>query len=295
MPRIRTIKPEFFTSDTVTQLPLTARLTFVGLWTYADDEGRGRDDPRLVKAALWPLDDAHGRDDVEADLAALEDARLIIRYAVGERRYFQIRGWKDHQRINRPTPSDIPACVLTEHSVSPHVQISEPSRPERKGKEGEEEEGTDTVAKATGDERREGAPKDDGVIPIGAKTPDPLHQARGEAAALIRLHLWKGDTPPDRCGAGWTMGRELSVWNNLVKRFTPEEVNGAIEVCRVALGFKPTDLLSMKLFQVEGRGDRLAECVGVWRKRETAERAKTGAPSPLRKLGLFMEADDDAA
>ena len=57
MARIRSIKPEFFTSLTIADLTVEQRLTFIGLWTHVDDEGRCVDDSRLIKAAIWPLDD----------------------------------------------------------------------------------------------------------------------------------------------------------------------------------------------------------------------------------------------
>ena len=108
MARIRTIKPEFFTSLVVADLPIHARLTFIGLWTHCDDEGRCVDDARLIKAAVWPLDDRTARD-VEGDLQALSEHSLILQYTVSGLRFIAIRGWSEHQRINRPTPSKFPA------------------------------------------------------------------------------------------------------------------------------------------------------------------------------------------
>lgn len=147
MARIRTIKPEFFTSLTIASLPLTARLTFIGLWTHADDEGRCVDDARLVKAAVWPLDDRLASE-VEEDIKALTEASLIARYTVSGRSYLAVNGWVEHQRINRPTQSRLPPppgrsappptsenTTLTETSVSTHGGISEDSLAERKGKE----------------------------------------------------------------------------------------------------------------------------------------------------------------
>ena len=40
MARIRTIKPEFFTSDDICALSPRARLLYIGLWCEADREGR---------------------------------------------------------------------------------------------------------------------------------------------------------------------------------------------------------------------------------------------------------------
>ncbi|WP_198544908.1 MULTISPECIES: hypothetical protein [unclassified Streptomyces] len=108
MARIRTIKPDFFTSLTIADLTPEQRLTFIGLWTHCDDEGRCVDDPRLIKAAVWPLDDRNSVD-VEIDLKALSESSLILRYTVNRKRYLAITNWFEHQRINRPTASKLPA------------------------------------------------------------------------------------------------------------------------------------------------------------------------------------------
>jgi hypothetical protein len=148
--RIRTIKPEFFTSLTIADLPLTARLTFIGLWTHVDDAGRCVDDPRLIKAAVWPLDDRTASD-IELDLKLLTEASLITRYMLTRKRYIAVTGWQEHQRINRPTPSKLPAPEQGEptppdpvtrdnsDSLSTHAQLTEDSPQERKGKEGNRE------------------------------------------------------------------------------------------------------------------------------------------------------------
>jgi hypothetical protein len=124
MARIRSIKPEFFTSLSIADLDLTARLTFIGLWTQCDDEGRCVDDARLIKAALWPLDDRTAAD-VDGDLQAIHQAALIIRYEVEGRRYLAVRGWHEHQRVNRPSPSKIPPPP--DPPTSPHGGLSEGS------------------------------------------------------------------------------------------------------------------------------------------------------------------------
>lgn len=127
MARIRSIKPEFFTSLTVAELDIHTRLTFIGLWTHVDDEGRCVDDPRLIKAALWPLDDRVSAD-VERDLKRLSESSLILRYKVGERSYICVRGWEEHQRINRPTKSKIPPpSMRTDPPPNGHAASSQPA------------------------------------------------------------------------------------------------------------------------------------------------------------------------
>lgn len=128
MARIRSIKPDAFHSDTLSQVPRGVRWTFAGLWTYCDDEGRGRHDIRLIKAALYPLDDTVTLDILATDLDDLERVGCICTYDIGGRRFLHVPGW-EHQKINRPTPSKLPECPtpLTEHSVSPHGMGSEQS------------------------------------------------------------------------------------------------------------------------------------------------------------------------
>ena len=146
MARIRTIKPDAFTSDSLSSVPRGTRWTFAGLWTYADDAGRGRDDVRLIKAALYPLDDDVTLEHVAEDLELLRSIGAICRYVVAERGYLHMPNW-GHQKINRPTPAKSPPCPLHEGGESGHVLdcedsltthgiLTEPSTWERKGREG---------------------------------------------------------------------------------------------------------------------------------------------------------------
>jgi hypothetical protein len=140
--RIRTIKPDAFASYSLARVPREVRWTFAGIWTYCDDDGRARDDVRLIKAALYPLDDDVTLDILTADLDALELVGCICRYVVGNRQYLHVPRW-DHQKINRPTASKIPECPFDHEdsvsepdaSLSAHGGLSEGSLAERKGKE----------------------------------------------------------------------------------------------------------------------------------------------------------------
>jgi hypothetical protein len=107
MARIRTIKPSFFASEDVSALPLRARLTWIGLWTHCDDAGRTKDNVKLIKAAVWPLDDVSLKE-VEQDLVTLAGHGRIVRYQVDGKRYLVITNWREHQKINKPTESKVP-------------------------------------------------------------------------------------------------------------------------------------------------------------------------------------------
>ena len=117
--RIRSIKPDFWTSLPVAELSPEAKLTFIGLWNCADDEGRGRAEPRAIKAKLWGMDDDASSTRVQDWLHEIEKQGLVILYEDDGRSLFQVRSWSEHQKINKPTPSSLPAPVgFTESSGS---------------------------------------------------------------------------------------------------------------------------------------------------------------------------------
>lgn len=143
MARIRSIKPDAFRSDTLSQVPRGVRWTFAGLWTYLDDDGYGRDNVRLIKAALYPLDEDITVDTIADDLKQLEAIGSICRYEADGRDYLHVpkspdKGW-DHQKINRPTPTKFPRC--REHSVTAHGALTEGSPPDREQGTGNKEQG----------------------------------------------------------------------------------------------------------------------------------------------------------
>lgn len=165
MPRIRTIKPDFFISETVSTLQFRTRLTWIGLWTHCDDYGRHRDNVKLIKAAVWPLDAVSLRD-VAEDLDALVTAGLLYRYEVDGRTYLQVTTWDEHQKVDRPSKSTIPAPTegTAVNGAEPDVSAAQgtrqdtrvtlaspresPSSPrDRKGKEGRGREGTRAPAR----------------------------------------------------------------------------------------------------------------------------------------------------
>lgn len=106
MSRIRSIKPEFWTSEQVMECSTNARLLFIGLWNFCDDHGRHPFAPRQIKALIFP-GDSFTADDVRRMLDELSTNGLIITYVVDGKEYFHVSGWK-HQKIDRPQPARFP-------------------------------------------------------------------------------------------------------------------------------------------------------------------------------------------
>src|SRR6185437_10991389 len=101
MARIRTIKPEFFSSEQIVECSSSARLLFVGLWCFADDGGVHQYSVKRIKMEIFPGDDISDQQ-LAAWLTELLNADLLKSYTVDGKRYLLITGWK-HQKIDRPT------------------------------------------------------------------------------------------------------------------------------------------------------------------------------------------------
>jgi hypothetical protein len=127
MARIRSIKPTAFTSESMASVSVPARWTFAGLWTYCDDDGRGRADPRLIKGQLWPLDDDVTSADVTSYMDELEKEDMLCRYSVDGRAYLHVVHWTDHQAIQKKTRSKLPPCPVHDTSAPPPAGVQPPS------------------------------------------------------------------------------------------------------------------------------------------------------------------------
>lgn len=105
--RIRSIKPEFYASESIGRLSRDARSLFIGLWSLADDQGRFRANPRLIASSLYPYDE-DAIDLMPAWLAELTAEGCIQLYTVGDNSYGAVPKWTDHQKIDKPSASKLP-------------------------------------------------------------------------------------------------------------------------------------------------------------------------------------------
>ncbi len=108
MARIRMIKPEFFDDPDLADVSAMARLFFIGLWTQADKAGRLVDDPRRLKARIFPYDTVN----VGALAVELHGKDMIRRYHGDDgQSYIWIRSFLKHQRPHPKEPESlIPPC-----------------------------------------------------------------------------------------------------------------------------------------------------------------------------------------
>jgi hypothetical protein len=172
MARIRTIKPEFPQSESMGRISREARLTFVLLWTLADDAGRLRGNSRMLASLLFPYDD-DAPSLIDGWLSELTNEGCITRYLADGGAYVQIDNWLEHQKIDKPSRSKIPT-------------FDEASRMPSKPRESSSE---DLRTKDQGPRIKEGTPRE------GASPPDDLGEAMGRWNSLAsELQLSKAES-----------------------------------------------------------------------------------------------------
>jgi hypothetical protein len=102
MAKIRMIKTEVRTSEKVASWPLEVRYFWILLWGYVDDHGKGKDNPLLIKADCFPLDENITSETVDQWLCVLAESGVIVRYEVAGTRYLAVKNWSEHQKPQHP-------------------------------------------------------------------------------------------------------------------------------------------------------------------------------------------------
>ena len=140
MARIRTIKPEFFTSEDIVSLSPMARILYIALWCEADREGRLVWKPLTFKLRYLPADDC----DIKSLCDEIVERGLVRLYGEG---YAVIPAFAAHQHINpRESASQLPdPCASVTRAArvgtrKPRASDAQGGR-EGKGKEGNEDSG----------------------------------------------------------------------------------------------------------------------------------------------------------
>lgn len=100
MPRMRYVKPQFWSSPGVEGLDPWSRLLYIAMWTWADDFGRGTAEPRQLLGYAFPHDEIELAD-FRRSLGGIRRNFGVIFYKVGGRRYYSIPSWESHQKVDK--------------------------------------------------------------------------------------------------------------------------------------------------------------------------------------------------
>ncbi|MDO2394508.1 hypothetical protein [Mycobacterium avium] len=197
MPRIRTIKPEFFRSPSTAKVDPLVRLFYQALWCWADDFGIGETNIYGWLGFAFP----DGQEIYDPELRGFralsaQDLRRfcadvarhfeITFYIVRGRHYYAIGNWDQHQKTERregrrknPRPDDpeaIPDLQFQDCAESAPICAGKPAQNPRKTGAGTGEQGN------RGTEEPPYPPNEQPALPARRKPRD----GSGEALARVR-------------------------------------------------------------------------------------------------------------
>lgn len=188
MARIRSIKPEFWTSAQVMECSALARLLFIGMWNFADDAGRMTYSAKTLKAQIFPSDDISVAN-VQRLVDELSTNGLVRVYEVDGRQYLHITGWH-HQKVDKPKESKIPGPVAEQSSNDRRRVATDPILVEGSRREGSQ-------------------PDPDEMVETRAREPASKSQfTEGSKALAAAFWIAVGfenplDIPPQLAGVDW--------------------------------------------------------------------------------------------
>jgi len=143
MARKRIIDPNIWESEDFALLSMLGKVLFIGLFSIADDEGRGKANPVYIRSKLFPFTAEEVRlADIKNALSEIAQRMSVTFYTVNGTQYYALTHWELWQKIDRPSPSNIPSPedgepfdedstnarrTLDEHSTNPRRVLDEGS------------------------------------------------------------------------------------------------------------------------------------------------------------------------
>lgn len=140
------IDPSMWINEDFGTLSTLAKLVFIGLFSNADDEGKGKASPAYIKAVLFPYNDDLRIADIEKALLEISSKMSVIFYSCDENKYYTLTSWNTFQKIDKPSESKIPDYdetnsnirLLFAESSQKGSRVVPPNRKEDNRKEKEE-------------------------------------------------------------------------------------------------------------------------------------------------------------
>lgn len=277
MPRIRSIKPEFWADEKLARVSRDARLLLVGMLNFADDQGRLRGNHLLVRAQIFPYDSDL---DVDQLLTSLEIGGFISRYQAKGECFISIINFTKHQKLDHPKQSQLPdPPAIREKSLQaarPTRNISQDQGGDQGGDQGQET--TLSASQPTGQV-------------LALLSPPAPRPPKGKAVDAVRVVFehWRAVHRKD-VRTLLDGPRRRAIEKQLREGRTTEELCRAVEGCA-------KDAFSM------GQNDRSQKYNDIALICRDAERVEkfmalspraTGPPGPRRKTEAEIMAEVDA-
>jgi len=117
MARRRMIDPNIWASEDVAKLNILERLLLIGMFSNADDYGKGRAHPAYLRSTVFPYDDIPV-EEIENALNNIQEHINIVLYEVDGNQYYKFTNWERWQTVQKPQPSKIPDPVENNSGMS---------------------------------------------------------------------------------------------------------------------------------------------------------------------------------
>ena len=211
--RIRSIKPEFWESESLGRVSREARLLFIGLFSCCDDHGRARASSRLLASRLFPYDD-DALKKLPTWIEELEKERCIRLYKVNGESFLDIPKWLNHQKIDKPSASKLPSFDSS-----------------REDSRGLEKNGLGSGSREKEQGKEQEAPPSPWDVGFGVELPNSFQTENCLQAVKLWLQ-YKSERKEGYKKTGLTAS--LTKWSN---EFTPAEFPSCVENS-IASGWK---------------------------------------------------------
>lgn len=179
--RIRSVKPEWLEDELLLECSDAARVLSIALILEADDYGNGRAGITGLAGRVFP---GKPRETLANALEELRKIRYVLLYELDGQRYFSVRTWDKHQRVDKPGKPKVPGppqgiaekTIPLDNVRETPAKVLETPDPdlegEGKGEEGNRREGDPPAGPAPATRAQRGAKR----VPSDWQ-PKPEHRA----------------------------------------------------------------------------------------------------------------------
>lgn len=126
------IDPNIWASEDMAKLSLRQRIMVIGLFSNADDHGKGKAKPAYLRSTIFPYDDIPLSEIID-DLETIRAVISVEFYVVEGNSYYRFLNWNKWQTVQKPQASLIPEPVENDSGMI--LDSFSPKGKERKGKE----------------------------------------------------------------------------------------------------------------------------------------------------------------
>jgi hypothetical protein len=230
--RIRTVKPEWLEDEFLAAASDEARVLSIALILMADDHGRGRASIATIAAGAWRYQMEHDGGSHAPEILARASRALrelvamgfVTLYEVARQRYFEIRNWAKHQKVDRPSKPRVPPPDDSSPRVIPPTLTDTRETLASVTREPRETLATDLRPHTTDHRPPTEEQHTSASPPSGPAKPDPSVPVRRVFDVWLEEHV----APEHRAKCKLNGKRRRLIEARLRERYTPEQLIDAI-------------------------------------------------------------------